>query len=427
MEDNKKLPEGWIKVRSKTRPDKEYYYNKKLKISCWKLNDIKEVQKNGEWTGNGAKKYPDKQPKKSFMSSPPKKSSGTTIQSRNIKKNIARDRMLKLQKVLSEEVKRGLLTKVNKDNPQQTLLVPTKILKKNNVPNEKKEISESLLEKGKEVKRDNFTKSSSATNFVLKQPMKYKEKDSRLVLKKSDSSLDDVEMTDISMENPNLSKSLELLEDFEPMDWEDVPELEVISKVQSIRTAAAQLTTVSTSQDRLHTTENQFIVVCDTNVLLSNIDFLKEIKGKVFKGEINILKSTFVITFLISLDIGKATIYLPYIVLCELDNLKTHNDNVARLARRSIAFIDNCFKNKDPFLIGQSALDSVQKQIIPIDCGDDKILNCCLQIQEITKKLILLTNDKNLRNKAFVNKIEAFSRDMLNFVEFNIKNEIKFE
>lgn len=78
-------------------------------------------------------------------------------------------------------------------------------------------------------------------------------------------------------------------------------------------------------------------------------------------------------------------------------------------------------------MIGQSAVESLQKQIISVDSGDDEILNCCLQIQEKTKKIILLSNDKNLRNKAFVNKVESFSRDMLNFIDYNIKNELKFE
>lgn len=114
-------------------------------------------------------------------------------------------------------------------------------------------------------------------------------------------------------------------------------------------------------------------------------------------------------------------------MLIELDRLKTREENVAKLARRAITFIDECFLQKDPFFIGQSAAESVVKQIIPIDSGDDEILNCCLQIQEITKKVILLTNDKNLRNKAFVNKIESLSRDMLHFFEYNVKNDMKFD
>lgn len=97
------------------------------------------------------------------------------------------------------------------------------------------------------------------------------------------------------------------------------------------------------------------------------------------------------------------------------------------LARRAVEFINDCLVKKDAFLIGQSGKESFQKQIIPIDSGDDEILNCCLHIQEATEKVILLSNDRNLRNKAFVNKIETFSRDTLNYMDFNVKNEIKFE
>lgn len=119
---------------------------------------------------------------------------------------------------------------------------------------------------------------------------------------------------------------------------------------------------------------------------------------------------------------------MPYIVLRELDKLKTSLENVAKLARRAINWIDVCFSKKDEFLIGQSGIDSVSvRQFIPIESGDDEILNCCLQIQETTKTIILLSNDKNLRNKAFVNKIESYSKDMLNCVDFNKNNEIRFE
>lgn len=77
--------------------------------------------------------------------------------------------------------------------------------------------------------------------------------------------------------------------------------------------------------------------------------------------------------------------------------------------------------------MGQSALDNLKAKAIPVDTADDEILNCCLQTQEKTKKMILLSNDKNLRNKAFVNRIEAYSRDMLYLIDYNFKNDIKFD
>lgn len=125
-------------------------------------------------------------------------------------------------------------------------------------------------------------------------------------------------------------------------------------------------------------------------------------------------------------DIGRAYIYLPYIVLCELDRLKLREENISRLARCAISYIDNCFKAKDEFLLGQNAMES-SRELIEIDSGDDYIINSALQLREKTSKIILLSNDKNLRNKSFVNGIEAFSSDTLNYADYNVSNSIKFE
>lgn len=125
-------------------------------------------------------------------------------------------------------------------------------------------------------------------------------------------------------------------------------------------------------------------------------------------------------------DIGRAYIYLPYIVLCELDRLKLREENIARLARTAISFIDDCFKAKDEFLLGQNALQS-SRELIEIDSGDDYIINSALQMKEFTTKIIVLSNDKNLRNKAFVNGFEAFSADTLSYVDYNVSNKIKFD
>lgn len=403
MEGDGKLPEGWIKVKSKTKPGKEYFYSKKLKVSVWSLKNIDEILQKNSNDAKGIKKTPIGPPKKSVLSPSPKKL-GPAIQSKAItKKNIARDRMSKLQQVLTDEVKRGehrnsqSLKLVKKNANQRAPLVPTSVQNSSIPPGT----------------------SSSA------KPLKSLQE----VSKKSDLSAQedpaDVEMEDVSL-IAKPQDSLEV-EEFEPMEWEDVPELVVIKEVHKVRSAAMQSTTAFSSKDRLQPADDHFIIVVDTNVLLSNIDFINEIKGKMFKGEI-IIRSRISINNVSSpSDIGKGIIYIPYIVLCELDKLKVPNDNVARLARRAITFIDDCFAKKDPHVIGQSAVESARRQIIPVECGDDQILNSCLLIKETTKKLILLTNDKNLRNKAFVNKIEALSRDVLNYYEFNIKNQITFE
>lgn len=112
--------------------------------------------------------------------------------------------------------------------------------------------------------------------------------------------------------------------------------------------------------------------------------------------------------------------------MCELDRLKMREESIARLARTAISFIDDCFKAKDEFLLGQNAIES-SRELIEIDSGDDYIINSALQMKESTSKIILLSNDKNLRNKAFVNGFDAFSSDTLNYADYNVNNSIKFE
>lgn len=452
MEGDEKLPQGWVRVKSRTRPNKEYFYNQKLKVSLWNIEDIKNI--NSTCIRNENKKTPVKSPRKAVSSLTKNSETGTSIQSKNIfKKNVARDRLSKLQKVLQEEAKRNTQISKNIENVQSSTkknvtinqgsrssnsaLLPqlnyakNKAEKKNIAKERMKRLNKSLhgIESGNEHCNNN--------NASPLQDLKFQEKDSSTVIKTTDSMLEeaqtDVEMKDVSFEltqkKSNHNKSQEKqIQELEEMEWESVPELEVISKVQKIRSAASDsITSTISSRGNIKPSNNQFIIVVDTNILLSNIDFLKDIKGKMFKGEHELKKGSLSSTLFLSrnIDIGKATIYLPYIVLVELDKLKSHGDNVSRLARRAITFIDECFNMKDRFFIGQSG---IEKQIIPAVCGDDRILNCCLQlIEENTKKLILLTNDKNLRNKAFVNKIEAFSRDMLFFIDYNLKNDIKFE
>jgi predicted ribonuclease YlaK len=97
-------------------------------------------------------------------------------------------------------------------------------------------------------------------------------------------------------------------------------------------------------------------------------------------------------------------------VLDELDVLK-NRDSVAVHARRANSFIDNCLTSKDQFLTGESRLEN--EKLIPINSPDDEILNCCLKIKKLTQKVILLSNDKNLRNKANLNHVTGLSYEML--------------
>lgn len=112
-------------------------------------------------------------------------------------------------------------------------------------------------------------------------------------------------------------------------------------------------------------------------------------------------------------------------VLNELDKIKSYDDNLARLARRAIKVINDNLKSKSIHFCAQSATE--QTKIIQIECGDDLILNACLQINKITSKVLLLSNDTNLRNKAHANRISCMSKDEIVDTKFNSTNEIKFD
>lgn len=112
-------------------------------------------------------------------------------------------------------------------------------------------------------------------------------------------------------------------------------------------------------------------------------------------------------------------------VLNELDKIKSYDDDLAKLARRAIKVINDNFKLKNIHFCAQSATE--QMEIIQIECGDDLILNACLQINKITPKVLLLSNDTNLRNKAHANQICSMNKDEIVKTTFNSFNSIKFE
>lgn len=399
-DNNEKIPEGWIKVKSKSRAGKHYYFNSELKKSVWNLEDIDKAKRDGKREpprGTANKQTPEKS------------SNGTSNQSKVIRKNIASDRMKKLQKALKSELEQnGEIPAKKRSSPKK----PTAPVSPVKSP-AKKNFASQRLEK------------------ITKQ-LKEEAKVERAVVNQVTESAAEVEMMDCD-ELPCLTE-----ENFEePMEWEDVPVEAALLAVHQLRQDDVNQNThddapVNDIKTHEHGSEIEFYVVVDTNVLISNLDYVKEIKGKQFKGELKLTAINLFYQINISnnvLDIGKATIFLPYMVLKELDKLKTRasassEHDVGQSARRANDFISKCLAAKDEFLAGQSALDR-QNYLIEIDSADDEIVNCLLQIKQKTNKVILLTHDKNLMSKAIVNKVESFSRDALRATNFNASNCIK--
>ncbi|KAG5684383.1 hypothetical protein PVAND_013618 [Polypedilum vanderplanki] len=367
MGSEQKIPDGWMKLSSKSRPGKFYYYNKEKKLSVWRVEDCQNAVKVIAFHSK------NKTPKKSPQKQPTK----VIDKSKVIKKNIAEERMKKLKKELVEDTKRGNNNEIIKNlNLSKNLSGSCK----------KQDIQKSVPKEATTINE----KSLNNSNYPPEESMEVDE----LSQKSQETILEE--------------------EEEEPMDWEEINENEAVQEVHNVRSKTNELpvaflkTSVEFGTKKMTMSlENEFIIIIDTNVLLSNLKFVREIKGMNFKG------------------LGKCIIYIPYVVLCELDRLKMREPNIARQARAAINFINKCFSVKDEFIIGQSALESSQ-EIIPIENGDDYIINTGLQVKNDTKKFIILSNDTNLRNKASVNGMQAFSSDMLNYEDFNTERKIKF-
>lgn len=116
-------------------------------------------------------------------------------------------------------------------------------------------------------------------------------------------------------------------------------------------------------------------------------------------------------------DYGHPVIIIPYIVLQELDKIKSRFESkftsLSAKAKAAINYLNERLKGHHKQFCGQSANDDAQK-LISITSQDDDIVNCLLQMKDKTKgTVILLSNDKNLRNKVMVTGINSYSTSEL--------------
>ncbi|KAK9956644.1 hypothetical protein ABG768_014363 [Culter alburnus] len=139
------------------------------------------------------------------------------------------------------------------------------------------------------------------------------------------------------------------------------------------------------------------LIVLDTNVLLSHLEFVKKIRSHGLGG------------------LGFPTLLIPWVVLQELDYLKSGklSSKVEDKARPAVHYIYSCLKNQEPRLMGQSMQQASQAVCGPgIVNNDDRVLQCCLQYQALYPEgvLVLCTNDKNLCSKALLSGVKALSK-----------------
>ncbi|KAJ6657370.1 hypothetical protein lerEdw1_002537 [Lerista edwardsae] len=139
------------------------------------------------------------------------------------------------------------------------------------------------------------------------------------------------------------------------------------------------------------------LIVIDTNIMISHLGFIKSLKDTDIPG------------------FGRFVLVIPWVVLQELDNLKKGKIlvNVGKKAIPAVHFIYTCLKNQDSKLWGQSMqLASQKTHDFIVENNDDRVLQCCLQYRSLfpQAEVVLLTDDKNLCNKALVSDVKAFGK-----------------
>lgn len=127
-----------------------------------------------------------------------------------------------------------------------------------------------------------------------------------------------------------------------------------------------------------------YYIVVDTNVLLRKLEFINDLKDSPIE------------------DCDPPYIFIPWVVLEELDKKKTERGRIAYLAREAIWYIYIHLKRRHPKIIGQSPIEVEQWEREFSKNNDDKILECCIGLNKYIpqQKIILLTNDINFYNKG---------------------------
>ncbi|KPJ06878.1 Transcriptional protein SWT1 [Papilio machaon] len=158
----------------------------------------------------------------------------------------------------------------------------------------------------------------------------------------------------------------------------------------------------SSTPSMLNTIQTNAVIVVDTNIFIHHLHCITHVLNSQIKGYRE-----------------QPTLLVPWRVINELDKLKDNNNGNGVLCKRAKAAMDYLYKSLPVAnrLKGQSLRDS-NSHIFPCEVPDDEILNCCLQQSERGKSVVLLSNDKNLCNKAVINGIKTMNvPDLMSMLE----------
>ncbi|XP_041134440.1 transcriptional protein SWT1 isoform X2 [Polyodon spathula] len=220
---------------------------------------------------------------------------------------------------------------------------------------------------------------------------------------------EDSEIPSVSSEAPNshdTDQEMQLVVELHAARSEKLLEMKVVQSYGELTCMDIDLPEEKTNFKG--SSHQDLLIVLDTNILLSHLEFVRTIKAHGLPG------------------IGFPAIIIPWVVLQELDSLKNGklSMHVVKKAIPAVNFIYTCLKNQDPQLWGQSMQQASQSIYgLSGENNDDRVLQCCLQYQSLYPNLtiILCTNDKNLCSKALLSGVKAVSKvDLVSELE-NLK------
>ncbi|KAF8984309.1 RNA endoribonuclease [Podila verticillata] len=206
--------------------------------------------------------------------------------------------------------------------------------------------------------------------------------------------------------------------DTEAMDVDDEATLlSITSTISSLRQHSSRPDASSIGSwalDSASSDRNGFeaVVVLDTNVLLSHLNFLRSLVS-VCDTKYNGTSSP-----------TKAVFIVPWVVIQELDGLKMDRGrrggevDVVDKARRAIKYIQDELERPENrrSLRGQKVGECLEKR----ETNDDYILDCCQYFQSelgTDKKIrvTLFSNDRNLCVKAMIHEVATLSHGKIDF------------
>ena len=207
-------------------------------------------------------------------------------------------------------------------------------------------------------------------------------------------------VNDISYEGerPPTPTLVKELEEEEGMEWEPSEVEEIIRETAKVRnTVSLECETADqeASEDKCcNIPASKCLVIVDTNILISNLNTVVKL-----------------------MDYDQVVVVIPWMVVQELDSLKnSDNQKTAVGARAGVRWLNSTLLSSSSKLITQTAAES---RMVSAKFGskspDDKILATCFQFKEDGHKVVLVTNDVNLGNKALINHL--LYRDSRNILE----------